>query len=169
MVFNGKRGKFLLQIPTFSRKQEASYIAIRLPFEWWMFGIDGENEKLDFRQEFYFTGITEQKPKKLILATPEPTTVFGRKAKPEEKTASYLKSITENLGLCQPFLEDGKFKPLDQCPDKSKETLKKDLPKPDLDGEYCRLDLSGDVHHYARYWGEDTRKFGQTTDKFHSG
>ena len=169
MVFNGKRGKFLLRIPTFSRKQEASYIAIRLPFEWWMFGIDSENEKLDFRQEFYFTDIVTELPTKLILATPEPTTVFGKKSAPEEKTATYLKTITEELGLRQPFLEDGKFKPVEQNSADSKTVENQtDKPKPDLNADYCRLDLSGDVHHYARYWGEDTRKFGDTTDKFHS-
>ena len=61
--------------------------AIRLPFDWWMFGIDSENEKLDFRQEFYFKNIVKQKPHKLIVATPEPTTVFGKKSDSEEKTA----------------------------------------------------------------------------------
>lgn len=169
MVFDGKRGKFLLQIPTFSRKQEASYIAIRLPFDWWMFGIDSENEKLDFRQELYFTDIIKQKPAKLILATPEPTTVFGKKSDADEKTATYLKTITEELGLCQPFLENGDFKPLEQCQDKDKTpNSNKEIFKPDPNAEFCRLDLSGDVHHYARYWGEDTRNFKATTDNFHS-
>ena len=111
MTYKGSRGKLLLQIPTFTREQEASYIAIRLPFDWWMFGIDSENEKLDFRQELFFKQIIEKKPAKLILATPEPTTVFGKKSGDEEKTAVYLKTITSELGLSQPFLTDGKLKP----------------------------------------------------------
>lgn len=80
MGSESENGKPLLQIPTFSREQEASYIAIRLPFDWWMLGIDSENEKLDFRQKLFFQRIIEKKPEKLILATPEPTTVFGKKS-----------------------------------------------------------------------------------------
>lgn len=175
MTYKGSRGKLLLQIPTFSREQEASYIAIRLPFDWWMFGIDSENEKLDFRQELFFKQIIEKKPRKLILTTPEPTTVFGKKSADEDKTAVYLKTITAALGLSQPFLTDGKLKPENQ----DNEVLSKTAPisqtkavpkdnesKADLSKKYCRLDLSGDVHHYARYWGENTKNF--KTDKFSS-
>ena len=147
-IYDDNKGKTFLQIPTFSREQEASYIAIRLPFEWWMFGIDSENEKLDFRQEVFFRQIMERKPKKLILATPEPTTVFGKKSSPAEKTTTYLKTITDAFGLEQPFLTDGKLVKIENGPAQNES----------LEG-YCRLDLSGDVHHYARYWGEDFRGF----------
>ncbi len=149
MIYEGSKGKSFLQIPTFSREQEASYIAIRLPFDWWFFGIDSENEKLDFRQEVFFKGIMEKKPKKLILATPEPTTVFGKKSLPAEKTTSYLKIITEALGFEQPFLNDGGFVKSPGNSGDENETGK----------GLCRLDLSGDVHHYARYWGNNTRGF----------
>lgn len=141
-----------LKIPTFRREQEASYTALRLPFGWWYLGIDSENEKLDFRQRAFFKQLLERwKPKKLIVSTPEPTTVFGRECAEEDKTATYLKAITESIGLQQPFLTDGKLLPI----------------KTDSDGvifepgEYCRLDLSGDVHHYARYWGPVNKDFGQ--------
>ena len=165
----------LLQIPTFTREQEASYIAIRLPFDWWMFGIDSENEKLDFRQELFFKQVIEKKPSKLIMATPEPTTVFGKKSDEEEKTAVYLKTITSELGLSQPFLTDGKFTPEKPFNGDSSKTAPvsratdnkiEAQPSADLSKKYCRLDLSGDVHHYARYWGENTRDFN--TDKFSS-
>ncbi|MBK8149881.1 MAG: hypothetical protein IPK58_17190 [Acidobacteria bacterium] len=144
-IYDGMRGRMFLRIPTFSREQEASYVAIRLPFDWWFFGVDSENEKLDFRQEIFFKNVVGMNPKKLIVATPEPTTVFGRKCDPEDKTAVYLKTITEGLGYEQPFLNNGKIVPL-----KAGEKT----------GEFCRLDLSGDVHHYARYWGPETRGLG---------
>ncbi|HEY0459558.1 MAG TPA: hypothetical protein VGC97_10505, partial [Pyrinomonadaceae bacterium] len=148
MLYEGSKGKIFLQIPTFAREQEASYIAVRLPFDWWLFGIDSENEKLDFRQEVFFKQIMEKKPKKMILATPEPTTVFGKKSLPAEKTTTYLQTITEAAGFEQPFLTDGKLK------------LKENSAAAAQSSEgYCRLDLSGDVHHYARYWGENTRGF----------
>ncbi|HVE58944.1 MAG TPA: hypothetical protein VNB22_19125 [Pyrinomonadaceae bacterium] len=159
MIYNDSKGKAFLQIPTFSREQEASYVAIRLPFDWWMFGIDSENEKLDFRQEVFFRQIMENKPKKLILATPEPTTVFGKKSLPAEKTTTYLKTITESLELEQFFLTDGKLQKIKPGPvlNETSETYE----------GYCRLDLSGDVHHYARYWGENTRRFkGENTCDF---
>lgn len=147
MVYEDGKGSFVLQIPTFSREQEASYIAIHLPFDWWMFGIDSENEKLDFRQEIFFKQIMKEKsPSKLILATPEPTTVFGKKSKEKDKTATYLKSLTESLGLEQPFLNEGKFKKIVDPNSK--------ITPPE---QICRLDISGDVHHYARYWGENSR------------
>ena len=146
MIYEGNKGKVSLQIPTFAREQEASYIAIHLPFDWWMFGIDSENEKFDFRQEVFFRRIMEKTPKKLILATPEPTTVFGKKSLPAEKTTTYLKAITEELNFEQPYLTDGKLTEINTS------------TPVDSEG-YCRLDLSGDVHHYARYWGENTRGF----------
>lgn len=128
----GNIGEFILKIPTFSREQEASFMAIHLPSGWWMFGIDSENKKMDFRQTVFFKDIVKKwMPEKLILATPEPTTVFGRKCLKTDKTAQYLSTITEQFKYEQPFLVDGEL-------DKG-----------------IRLDLSGDVHHYARYWGPD--------------
>lgn len=136
----GNIGEFILRIPTFSREQEASFMAIHLPYGWWMFGIDSENEKMDFRQTVFFKDIVKKwNPVKLIMATPEPTTVFGRKCLEEDKTAQYLQSITEHLNYKQPFFDD------DGRLDKG-----------------IRLDLSGDVHHYARYWGPDNADPGNT-------
>ncbi len=173
MVIDDEKGRMVLQIPTFSREQEASYIAIRLPFGWWMFGIDSENEKLDYRQEVFFKQIMKRQPKKLILTTPEPTTVFGKLSGEKDKTATYLKTLTQSLGLKQPFLNRGKFEKL-----KGAEKVKSDVREAKeiqygleteesaetenaaTDEKYCRLDLSGDIHHYARYWGENTRRFG---------
>jgi hypothetical protein len=138
-----------LRIPTFCREQEASYVALRLPFDWWFFGIDSENEKLDFRQKIFFKEIFDKwKPRKLIISTSEPTTVFGRKADRKDKTAEYVATVTESLGLEQPFFCDGRIERLDVT------------SGVDTSG-VCRLDLSGDVHHYARYWGPEHEKDGQ--------
>ena len=179
MVYDDDKGRMLLQIPSFSREQEASYTAIRLPFGWWMLGIDSENEKLDYRQEIFFKQIMKRKPKKLILTTPEPTTVFGKKSSEKEKTTTYLKTITRALGLDQPFLRNGKFVKLkgkelaalkDEEAGESQYRLEAShapgAAEDEKDAKYCRLDLSGDVHHYARYWGANTREF--RTEKFSS-
>lgn len=129
-----------LGILGFERKQEASYMALRLPFGWWMWGVDSELDKLDFRQEQFFKGLNENKvPEKLIVATPEPTTVFGQKPpkaenlEDEEKTSRYFHA----LGLKRPFMDE-------------------DMP------EGCRLDLSGDIHHYERYWGTKNKRGDET-------
>ncbi len=121
----------LLAIPTFMRCQEASYLALQLPHGWWFWGFDTENGDMDFRQKEFFKRLKEKTaPRKLILATSLPTTVFGKYAKCD---APLVKEF-EALGLERPFLKD----------------------EPKLDAGRCRLDLSGDVHHYARYWGPDS-------------
>jgi hypothetical protein len=121
----------LLAIPTFMRCQEASYIALELPHNWWFWGFDTENGDMDFRQREFFKRLKEKiNPRKLIVATSQPTTVFGKYASPDSPLVEELKG----LGLERPFLQDA----------------------PKLDPSQCRLDLSGDVHHYARYWGPDS-------------
>lgn len=118
----------LLSIPTFSRRQEASYLALRLPFDWWLWGLDTEEGEIDFRQLEFFKDIkAKYAPQKLIVATPEPITVFGKLAKRDENQSKTFAA----MGLERPFLKN---------------------PEPLGEGK-CRLDLAGDVHHYARYWG----------------
>jgi hypothetical protein len=122
-----------LQLPTFERHQEASYVALKLPHDWWLWGIDTENDEIDFRQQTFFKLIGgEGGPKKLIVATPSPTTVFGQQLKPNAPLAQ----VFECIGLKRPF-------------------LKSEGPEVMGKGE-CRLDLSGDIHHYARYFGPQT-------------
>ena len=118
----------LLKLPTFQREQEASYVALRLPFDWWFWGLDTEDGEIDFRQLGFFRHLSETvAPKKLIIATPEPTTAFGKFASEDSNRSKTFKA----LHLERPFLKD---------------------PEP-LPDEKCRVDLSGDIHHYARYWG----------------
>lgn len=136
----------------FKRTQKASYVALQLPFDWWLWGLDSQQGKIDKRQHAFFVSLfhpelvkdgslfnkneadtTQQKleqqlPAKLIVTTPEPSTVFSKWAKPED---AIVQTFT-NLGIEPSFLKtnDGK-----------------------LDTKKCRLDISGDIHHYERYWG----------------
>ena len=120
----------LLMLPTFVRTQEASYIALRLPFDWWFWGLDTENGEIDFRQLEFFKDIrAAHGATKLIVATPEPTIAFGKYADPKSNQSKTFAA----LELEQPFL---------------KGDLKEQVPT-----DKCRVDLSGDIHHYARYFG----------------
>jgi hypothetical protein len=117
-----------LDIPCFKRCQESSYVALKLPFDWWFWGLDLEEDKIDARQEDFFLKLKKcTRPHKLIVATPAPTTVFGKYQRNDEALAQTF----ELLKLERPFLKGA----------------------PPLSDEKCRLDLSGDYHHYARYWG----------------
>ncbi len=131
-----------LVLEGFERKQWASYVSLELPFGWRMFGLDAQNGTMDRRQKHYFRSILEDPKKatdKLIVATPEPIVSFGRQVTPESEYAKTFK----DLGLPRPFL---------------------DPPEP-LPAGHCRLDLAGDVHHYARYWGANP---GEATDASYS-
>lgn len=130
-----------LQIPGYIRQQEASYVALKLPFGWWMWGLDTDVGKIDERQQEFFKSLVGdgKTADRLIVATSAPTTVFGQYAKPKDEKAS---RAFYALGVPRPFLPDGHA------------GLEKDEVR--LRDDQCRLDLSGDVHQYARYWGNDT-------------
>ena len=138
-----------LTVAGFQRIQEASYIALRLPFGWWLWGLDTESvsdrrdQHLDRRQEKFFQSLSREgdefkPPDKLIVATSAPSTVFGRIAEADDQKASKpLKAI----GIQRPFLpKNGDLATTGDA---------------ELEKGQCRLDLSGDVHHYARYWGPE--------------
>lgn len=116
-----------LSIPGFKRLQTASYVALKLPFDWWLWGLDNEIGRLDIRQQEFFKALGSNRPDKLIVATPEPSTALGKRAKPDGKVAKAF----EDLKLERPFLPDHELPPAGTC----------------------RLDLSGDTHQYTRYWG----------------
>jgi hypothetical protein len=139
-----KPGNAQLTIPGFQREQEASYVALSLPFGWCFWGLDTEPGLIDLRQQTFFRGPEKEKfplPDKLILATCSPSTVVGHLAAPDDFKVA--KSINA-LGVGMPFLPD---KDTAGKPDFGKSGDGK------LNSGQCRLDLSGDVHHYARYWG----------------
>jgi hypothetical protein len=154
-----------LTVAGFERIQQASYVAIQLPFDWWFWGLDTEPGLIDRRQKRFFTELpvnpadaveakVEDKPalipKKLIVATCSPSTVFGRvaEAKDFKATGSMLA-----LGLAVPFAPTTKEQPEPDLTESGDDAL--------VEGQ-CRLDLSGDVHHYARYWGPATGNMPRT-------
>ncbi len=125
----------------FYRVQDASYVAIKLPHSWWLWGVDCQEGKADQRQIEFFNqhgrdAAGPAVPDKLIVATPEPSTVYGKwwKQKKDKKPGDRdLVDTFSDLGLPRSFLEeqDGELK-----------------------DAQCRLDISGDIHHYARHWGK---------------
>lgn len=136
-----------LFIPGFNRHQQASYTALQLPFGWQLWGLDTEVGQIDERQRKFFHALCEKDPaneekiippKKLIVATCTPTTAFGKLAVPNDGKAS---DAFRQLGLAQPFLPKTGDPGLDMTGDAQ------------LEAGQCRLDISGDIHHYARYWG----------------
>jgi hypothetical protein len=131
-----------LQISAFKRCQEASYIAIKLPFEWWLWGLDTERGGIDYRQKDYFLSALKKSgedetgsnnlahvPDKLIVVNSVPIFVFGQLAKIDDQKST---RAYDELGLALPYHNGG---------------------GDPLKAGQCRLDLSGDVHHYARYGG----------------
>ncbi len=118
----------------FERKQWASYVSIELPFQWRMWGFDAEGGTMDRRQKHFFRSMIKDSHKptdRLIVATPEPITKFGQRAKPDAEIVKTFRDV----GLSCPFLDAD--------------------PPEAVPAGGCRLDLSGDVHHYARYWGAE--------------
>lgn len=153
-----------LMLPGFRRLQNASYVALQLPFGWWLWGLDTEVGLIDEHQQRFFKSIKEklyekaledwenlppksrgQKPEsddfpqKLIMATCSPTTSFGRFAREDDKKSA--ESFAQ-LKLPQPFM-----------PNKEETTISERSGDAKLNDGQCRLDLSGDDHFYARYWG----------------
>jgi hypothetical protein len=139
-----------MKLADFHARQRASYFALDLPHDWRLLALDVQ-KGMDPDQQAFFEekarGVT-----KLILATPTPTTVLGKWAydpdAPEGKKAGREGDIVDvldgiGLGRKQPFL-------------KQHNDPKRTLTLPD--GILCRLDLSGDTHHYARYWGPATKR-----------
>ncbi|HEX4899639.1 MAG TPA: hypothetical protein VFV61_03855, partial [Pyrinomonadaceae bacterium] len=97
-----------------------------------------------------------ENPKKLIVCTSAPHTAFGKFAdKDDEKSAKAF----WQLGLPRPFLRsENESVPAQQAegePPVEKEGLKDDE---------IRLDLAGDVHHYARYWGPASKNTQPTRE-----
>jgi hypothetical protein len=127
VVLLGKHYKTRLDLPGFCRAQNASYVFLRLPFDWSFLGVDAQNGRIDIRQYAFFDKALRQHGReRLIIATPEPTTCFGRTADPDSKRTDLFRA----LGLALAFLKDGALEP-----------------------GRARVDISGNYHHYERYWG----------------
>ncbi len=132
-----------LRLLGFERRQDASYIALRLPFNWRLWGLDTDVGKIDERQQEFFKRLLPagETADRLIVATSAPTTVFGQYAKKDDEKASKaffaLDLPREFLPAGDPRLEpdEGRLRP-----------------------DQCRLDIAGDIHHYARYWGNNVQR-----------
>jgi len=128
-----------LMIPGFIREQQTSYLSLRLPFGWELWGLDTEVGKIDDRQRDFFLGVPKRAmPEKLIVATSAPTTVFGKLADRDDEKSS---KAFYQLKLPRPFLPKDKWEEGEKG----------------LEPNQIRLDLAGDVHQYARYWGPDSQ------------
>lgn len=154
-----------LRLHGFYRAQEASYLALRLPYRWMLWGLDTEVGQINRRQADFFRQFCDWEgrgdpnaprpkqvtaPERLIVATCSPTTFFGKIADPKDYKSA---DAFGQLGIEQPFLPES----LDDAEDRGIELgVPYDLSQAGderLSEGQCRLDISGDVHHYARYWG----------------
>lgn len=159
-------GDAQLGLAGYRREQQASYFALQLPFDWWLWGLDTETGEIDPRQKKFFLTRGEEgddarvqpPPDKLIIVTPSPSTVFGKSADKENdfKATKAMIELFESFEQEQPFLpkvqEDGSLD-FSQTGD------------PQLKPGQCRLDIAGDVHHYARYWGPPPAKPTRTRER----
>ncbi|HWO24423.1 MAG TPA: hypothetical protein VNO30_37015 [Kofleriaceae bacterium] len=127
------------QIPGHHAAQAASYVKLRLPHDWELWGLDLGKNGIDFRQGRYFTRPDEHGrtlPRRMILCTPNPPIVFGKSAPDEEHRCA----LQDKLELRADFEALAAGDPQDRS---GGAPARHDLE--------CRLDLAGDTHHYARY------------------
>lgn len=127
-------------LPGYVRVQHASYFALDLPFDWQLWGLDVEFRRVDDRQAAYFRSLTVPpesaapgwRPPARIVVSSRPAVVYHGASHHAAELAATFERCGLGAAADQPFLRDGV------------------LPSDEL-----RLDLSGDVHTYERYWGRD--------------
>jgi hypothetical protein len=117
-----------IDLPHLRRRQLASYMGIQLPYEWQLWGLDLDSP-LDRRQQEYFLGLHETSPKNLIVVTPSPAIVFEARSPDKNNHDEAMKRV----GVEVPSFAE-----------------MKSPTGPAFAG--ARLEISGDVHHYARYF-----------------
>jgi len=123
------RNRLPLDLPGYRREQQASYYSATLPFGWQLWGLDTELG-IDARQLAYFKGLSADPPEKLIVVTSRPVVVRGACATDRDHVAVACKHLRIAPAFRDPSLIDN-----------------------DPAGR-LRLDLSGDVHMYQRYYGQ---------------
>jgi uncharacterized membrane protein len=145
-----------LRMTGYKLAQHASYFAGALPFGWQLWGIDIEMRAIDDRQLAFFQGAARWEkgkspppvsvakdpapapPEKLIVVTSRPAFVYQG---PSDH-AKVIGPSFKRLGLERAFAHGG-----------------------ELEKGRVRLDLSGDVHVYERYWGENHVERPDTVDE----
>jgi len=118
-------------------QQRRSYFALKLPHDWWLWGIDVQLESdIDEPQLHYFQSIASNEDimppgSKVILCTPEPTWVYNETKGPK---------AFQNLG----YFEDTVIT---------------------ANGHTMPVGLAGDLHTYARYEGDGGAANGEAADE----
>lgn len=138
----------VLGLTGFYSAQEASYLRIRLPHDWELWGVDLQSHGLDYRQRLYFR--SGERPTRLILCTPTPPVSFDRvlvARDPRDKERQAYLQLLDPSPEPDPTTPTPGFDPA-FTPDSG--------GQPPVPGT-CRLHLSGDDHHYARYDGRSSR------------
>lgn len=112
-------------------EQKRSYFAIKLPFNYWLIGIDVQlNADIDYPQINYFSDIASKEfnaESKVILCTAEPTWVYrswNRKDKSHERILFFIDKVLRGHGC--------------------------DYHEKNKDISISAI-LTGDLHHYSRY------------------
>lgn len=115
--------------------QTRSYFALKLPYDWWLFGVDLQlNHDVDAAQVKYFKEVLRNKVKdddRVIFCSPEPFWVYC-KAFPsveEDYQKSRLKTLVE-------MTDQG--------------TFDSEIVKIDSTRNRIKVYLAGDLHHYYR-------------------
>ncbi|MDA0173726.1 metallophosphoesterase [Solirubrobacter taibaiensis] len=109
-------------IGAWQTRQGRSYFAIKLPYNWWLWGIDIQFDAyIDGPQVDYFTRVAEQTEAgdKIILATAKPSWVQVEADKPPPQSWKSLAWFDDHV-ICK-------------------------------NGARLALTITGDLHHYARY------------------
>ncbi len=120
-----------LPLAGFHRIQDASFLRMRLPGDWQLWGADFWNQPVDDRQQAYFRPDGAPPPRNLILCTPTPPIVLGGYLASDTDRESYRRLLGPGFDVAQRFAGDN---PADQR----------------------LVMLSGDTHHYERYQGDRT-------------
>lgn len=112
-------------------EQKRSYFAIKLPYNYWLIGIDVQlNADIDYPQIQYFSDIAEKEftpDTKVILCTAEPTWVYrswNRKDKSHERIIFFIDKVLRGYG-CNYQMKNENIS--------------------------ISAILTGDLHHYSRY------------------
>lgn len=135
----------VLGLTGFRSTQEASYLKIRLPHGWELWGVDLQTHGVDYRQRMHFRA--DGVPDRLIVCTPTPPVSLNHvqvaRDPHDPERRAYLQLLDPSREACPAAPTPG-FDP---------------AFTPDAGGQLppagcCRLYLSGDDHHYARYNGQ---------------
>ncbi len=123
-------------------RQRRSYFAVRLPFRWWLWGIDIQlDTRIDPVQLDHFRKLARTRdeegddPKSIVLCTAQPSWIYGRTG---------LENCYKNLM----YFEEGVMGPRRKGGGRGRTAAgeEQERKRPQIP-----VTLAGDMHHYARY------------------